>query len=665
MTAPKNDPLTSAVEALASEKPEISNLTEVQSFLQGLAGLSQSSPNSQAAANYALRNDFAKPLTLSHAENFDVIYRVLTKQIPAVVFLAFLDEGIGQAYVSPHIETVLGFSQEEWLDDPVRWFKQIHADDKQRWSIEAAQMLLSGQPLQSVYRVIARDGRIVWFQCDARMIRHDNGEPWLIHGVAFDITELKRSQEELQHAHDELERRVQQRTMELNRTIAALETEIAQRERAQAEVQELNRTLETRVLERTEELNKVNAELVRDIAERKRLEQQLLQAQKMESIGTLAGGIAHDFNNLLNVIQGYACDLGQPSAEKEKIAESAAVIQDAVKRGAALVGQLLTVARKTEPKLTLTDLHTLVDGLTGLLKQTMPKNIELITKASAGLPSVKVDMNQITQVLLNLCINARDAMPEGGKLTIRTCIGHEENVRSFEKASSGEFVCIEVSDTGVGMDETIQRRIFEPFFTTKGPGRGTGLGLSVAYGIVANHGGSIYVESKPMCGTTFRLYLPVRASQDDELATEVSEGPSLPVKPADSRGTILLVEDEQPMLSLLEKILSRQGYHVFAALDGESAIEIFRRHKHDIDAVLLDIGLPRVSGWEVFLQMKREEPNLRAVIASGYLEPDLQNNMQSAGISHVINKPYVPDDVLKVLEDLMSTENRKAPAPAI
>jgi PAS domain S-box-containing protein len=658
MSVPTNAPVNSSEEPLASEKPEIPNLMEVQSFLEGLAALSQSSPKSQTTANYASENDLGKPLlTLSHAENFDVIYRVLAQQIPAVVFLAFLDEGIGQAYVSPHIETVLGFSQEEWLDDPVRWFKQIHPDDKHRWSLEAAQMLLSGQPLQSVYRVLARDGRVVWFQCDARMLRHDNGEPWLIHGVAFDITELKRSQEELQNARDELERRVQQRTTELNRTIAALETEIAQRKRAQAEVQEFNRTLETRVLERTEELHKVNAELVKDIAERKRLEQQLLHAQKMETIGTLAGGIAHDFNNLLNIIQGYACDLGAPSAEKETIVEGATVIKDAVKRGAALVSQLLTVAQKTEPNLTLTDLQTLVDGVIRLLKQTMPKNIELITKTSPDLPSVRVDTNQISQVLLNLCINARDAMPQGGKLTIRTRLEHQDNLRSLEKSRPRGFVCIEVADTGVGMDENIQKRIFEPFFTTKGASRGTGLGLSVVYGIVASHGGSIRVESKPMCGTTFRLYLPLAASEDNELSTEVSEASPSAVKSTNGRGTVLVVEDERPMLSLLQKILLQRGYRVFTATDGESAMDIFRQNKQEIDAVMLDNGLPRVSGWEIFLQMKREQPSLKAVIASGYLEPDLQNNMKTAGVNHLINKPYLPDDVIKILETLIGTES--------
>jgi CheY-like chemotaxis protein len=360
--------------------------------------------------------------------------------------------------------------------------------------------------------------------------------------------------------------------------------------------------------------------------------------------------------DLLNIIQGYTYDLSEPAAQTETIAEGATVIQDAVKRGVVLVRQLLTVARKTEPKLTLTDLQTVIDGLMGLLKQTIPKTIELIVKPGRNLPSVRVDTNQITQVLLNLCINARDAMPQGGKLTVRTHVEHGENIKTFDKANAEEFVCIEVSDTGVGMDETIQKRIFEPFFTTKGPGSGTGLGLSVAYGIVASHGGAICVESQPMYGTTFRLYLPVPSSEDDESPTEVSEGPSLPVKLANGCGTVLLVEDEQPMLSLLQNVLSRQGYHVFAASDGESALEIFRRHKHEIDAVLLDIGLPRVSGWEIFLQMKRENPNVRVVIASGYLEPDLQNNMQSAGISHVVDKPYILDDVIKALEDLISTD---------
>jgi signal transduction histidine kinase len=224
---------------------------------------------------------------------------------------------------------------------------------------------------------------------------------------------------------DHREVAVQQRTTELNRTIAAFETEIAQHRRAQAEIQEINRTLETRVLELTQELKQVHAELIRDIDERKNLEQQLLHAQKMGSIGTLAGGIAHDFNNVLDIIQSYAQILGEPPAQKEAIVEGATIIQDTVKQGADLVRQLLTVARKTEPKLTVTDLQTIVDGLMGLLKQTMPKNIELIAKANSRLPSVRVDMNQITQVLLNLCINARDAMPQGGNLQSKPALSTE------------------------------------------------------------------------------------------------------------------------------------------------------------------------------------------------------------------------------------------------
>ena len=648
--AQSRDDLTSrAVPQIDGETPEIPSTTDGLGMLQELASLFKSGPQSQSTGYHDPAGDSTRSSNVQ-SDKFDIIYRVLAQQIPAVVFVAFLDEGMGQAYVSPHIEAILGFSQSEWLEDPVRWYRHLHPDDKQRWSIEAAQMLLSGEPVQSVYRVIARDGRVVWLHCDARMLRHENGEPWLIHGVAFDITELKRSQQELEKAREELETRVRERTNDLAKTVAALEVEIGERQRAQEAVQQLNLTLEGRVLERTEELNKMNARLLQDIEERKSLERQLLHAQKMESIGTLAGGIAHDFNNILNIIQAYSYTLAESSAQKDVIADSTMIIQDAVRRGTALVQQLLMIGRKTEPKLTTVNLDTIIEDLMGLLRQTMPRTIELDTELSAPLPMVKVDTNQISQLLLNLCINARDAMPQGGKLSIRAYAG----VKSTQHHTPGQFVCLEVSDTGSGMDENVQRRIFEPFFTTKKPGHGTGLGLSLAYAIMENHGGSICVESAPMRGTTFRLYLPVAPSEQEKLPSHAADGASSAAKEWNGRGTILLVEDEQLMVSLLHGMLSQKGYHVLVALDGESAIEIFQRHKHEIDAVLLDVGLPRVSGWEVFLQMQKEKPEVKAVIVSGYLEPDLRHRMQNAGISYVIAKPYVPDDVIEALETLSS-----------
>jgi len=245
--------------------------------------------------------------------------------------------------------------------------------------------------------------------------------------------------------------------------------------------------------------------------ERKRLEEQLRQAQKMESIGTLAAGIAHDFNNILNIIQGYASVLRGHAAKNDEIADSLNVINDTTKRGAALVRQLLTLARKTEPKLELTNINTVIEELTKLIRETFPKTIEVTLELNRELPPVMADPNEIPQALLNLCVNGRDAMPDGGKLMLRTKTVDRRSLREYGEAKAERYVCIEVSDTGIGMDESIQNRIFEPFFTTK-EFQGTGLGLAVVYGIVKNHNGFIQVESTPMHGATFRLYFPVASS---------------------------------------------------------------------------------------------------------------------------------------------------------
>jgi len=245
--------------------------------------------------------------------------------------------------------------------------------------------------------------------------------------------------------------------------------------------------------------------------ERKRLEEQLRQAQKMESMGTLAAGIAHDFNNILNIIQGYASVLRGHAAKNDEIADSLNVINETTKRGAALVRQLLTLARKTEPKLELTNINTVIEELTKLIRETFPKTIQVTLELNRELPPVMADPNEIPQALLNLCVNARDAMPDGGKLLLRTKTVDRKSLREYGEAKAERYVCIEVSDTGIGMDEGTQVRVFEPFFTTK-ESRGTGLGLAVVYGIVKNHNGFIQVESTPMHGATFRLYFPVASS---------------------------------------------------------------------------------------------------------------------------------------------------------
>jgi nitrogen-specific signal transduction histidine kinase len=252
----------------------------------------------------------------------------------------------------------------------------------------------------------------------------------------------------------------------------------------------------------------------------------------MESIGTLAGGIAHDFNNILNIIQGYAFVLRGQGLQSKESTESLNVINESIQRGSTLVQQLLTLARKTAATFEPANANAVVEGLMPLMAQTFPKTIDLGVDLEPDLPSITADANQISQALLNLCVNARDAMPGGDRLTLKTQAVDGASLGEWNGASAERYVCIEVTDTGIGMEESVRTRIFEPFFTTKEAGQGTGLGLAVVYGIVKNHNGFITVESKPMCGTTFRLYFPV-APASERQATELTTESGL--KTVDSR----------------------------------------------------------------------------------------------------------------------------------
>jgi signal transduction histidine kinase/ActR/RegA family two-component response regulator len=420
--------------------------------------------------------------------------------------------------------------------------------------------------------------------------------------------------------------------------------------RKEQELHSLNLELEKRVAERTADLRRANAAIIRDMEERIGLEDQLRQAQKMESIGTLAGGIAHDFNNILNIIQGYSTLLSTHAGDKAEIADSLSVINEAIKRGAGVVQQLLTLARKSESVLETTDVNAVFGGLVELVKGTFPKNIEVTMDLSPELPPLLADANQLNQALLNLCVNARDAMPEGGKLGVKTRVVDGKSLPDYVAPKAERFVRIEISDNGIGIDENLRSRIFEPFFTTKDSENGTGLGLAVVYGVVKNHQGYVDVQSAPGAGTTFQILLPILTTSNGnghrDPAQEAAHEPT-----ADgSYGTALVIEDEEAVLHLLRNILAERGYRVLTAMDGAAAVRMYRHNKETIDVVLLDLDLPRISGTEVLRQIREENSRARVVVTSGYLEPELKAALICEGVTRFISKPYMPDEVVAALE---------------
>jgi two-component system, cell cycle sensor histidine kinase and response regulator CckA len=387
-----------------------------------------------------------------------------------------------------------------------------------------------------------------------------------------------------------------------------------------------------------------------DDTKRQLLEQQLIQAQKLESLGTLASGIAHDFNNILSIIIGHATLIQRLHLEPDKIVDSIKTITTAAQRGAALVRQLLTFARKSDVILQRISLNDVITEVVSLTRETFPKTVTVSMNVADKLPTILADSTQIEQVFLNLCVNARDAMPNGGTLSLSTQLITGEKVQArFPEAKASEYVLIEAADTGIGMDEATQNRIFEPFFTTKEPGKGTGLGLAVAFGIIHIHQGFIDVSSEPGHGTTFSIYFPVNLEELEpfEITQEML---------GDTEGgteTILLVEDEEMLRSLTKMVLKGKGYNVVTASDGEEAVRMFILRQNDIALVLSDMGLPKLSGYDVLKEVKRIKPDVKFIIASGYIEAADKSEILESGARDFIQKPYVPNEMLRKIRRVL------------
>jgi PAS domain S-box-containing protein len=388
----------------------------------------------------------------------------------------------------------------------------------------------------------------------------------------------------------------------------------------------------------------------RDMSDRKALEERLRQAQKMEAIGQLAGGIAHDFNNLLSGIIGYTELLRQGVNANDTRRGDLDEIAKAARRAAALTRQLLAFSRKQVLQPTVLDLNALVTDASALLKRLIGDQIRLSTKLSGDLWPVVADASQIEQIILNLAVNARDAMPEGGRLSIETSNVEldDADILHHTVARPGPYVMLAVSDTGCGMDEETRRRIFEPFFTTKGLGRGTGLGLATVYGVVQQSGGHIWVYSEPGRGAAFKVYLPRAESVGDLAAPAVQPA----VVPAGSE-TILLVDDEAVVRSIARSLLERAGYRVLEAENARDAEAIFYEHMQEIDTLITDVIMPGSSGPALFQRLVSERANLKVLYMSGYTDDAIAHQGRlDPGVAFV-EKPFSADELLRKVREVV------------
>jgi signal transduction histidine kinase/CheY-like chemotaxis protein len=391
---------------------------------------------------------------------------------------------------------------------------------------------------------------------------------------------------------------------------------------------------------------------LQDASARGHLEQQLRQSQKMEALGMLAGGIAHDFNNLLTIISGYSqmIQAGLPPGERGRTAIEQ--VLKACDHAAGLTSQLLAFSRRQPVQPRILDVNRLVEHTAGLLRRLIGEDIDLRIKQDSATGSIHADAGQIQQMILNLAINARDAMPNGGSLLIQTravelgsdYIGHHFGIKP------GRYAVLEVSDTGTGMSEATRKRVFEPFFTTKAEGKGTGLGLSTVYGIVKQFGGSIDIYSEAGHGSTFRVYLP---RVEDSIEQESARAPEIP----DGKETLLLVEDEEGVRKMVRIALERCGYTVLAAASGPEALGLARLHEGPIDVLITDMVMPRMHGSDLAQELLEDRPGIAIIYMSGYPGDAFQGEKALDAEASFLQKPFAPIMLIAKVREVL--DNKK------
>ena len=392
------------------------------------------------------------------------------------------------------------------------------------------------------------------------------------------------------------------------------------------------------------------------VAEQNKLEAQLRQSQKMEAVGQLAGGIAHDFNNLLQVIQGFGEIALMKLSPDDPISNDLNKIMKAVTRAVSLVRQLLIFSRKETIKKEYLDLNIIISNLTKMLKRIIGEHIDLVLNLKPDIPKIHADPGQIEQILMNLCLNSRDAMQDGGNITIETdqVFFTKQDCNHYLWALEGNYIILSVSDTGIGIEHDIQEHIFEPFFTTKETGKGTGLGLATVYAITNKHKGLINLYSEPGLGTTFRIYLPASYSEKQSVSVSKKQ-----INTVGGNETILLAEDDEQVRELAESVLKNAGYNVLITSDGQEAVKIFNLHKDKIDLALIDVVMPKKGGIAVYNTITAKKPDIPILFCSGYSSNVLQSKNLLKKHVQLLTKPYDQKTLLIKIRELLNLKNNK------
>jgi two-component system, cell cycle sensor histidine kinase and response regulator CckA len=619
----------------------------------------------------------------------------LVSENPAVIYAARLDGEPALAWISENVERLLGFTVEEALS-PQWWSERLHPDERAKVLADLAAGIVDGRLIQE-YRFRHRDGTYLWLRDERRVLRDVAGQPTEVVGSLSDVSVRKRAERRLLESEEEYrllfdsnphpmwvfdvetlaflavnDAAVRLYGFSRDEFLGMTIKEIRPLEEVPALLEYLptipdspsvpatqikhrkkdGSLLEVAGVSNPIEFHGKRARLVmaNDITEKKGLEAQLLQAQKMEAVGRLAGGVAHDFNNLLGVITGYSelllKDLGPEHPGSKRVEQ----IQKAAERATGLTRQLLAFSRKQVLQPRVLDLNAVVAEVEKILRRVIREDIQLVTKPGAGLGRIRADPGQIEQVLMNLVVNARDAMPRGGGLILETAnVALDDTyVRAHPEVQPGPFVMLSVSDTGEGMDAETQAHIFEPFFTTKEAGKGTGLGLATVFGIVQQSSGSVSVDSRPGTGSTFKIYFP---RVEDDLSRPSPDPPGAP--PPGGSETVLLVEDADPLRVMIREMLESAGFTVVECSDPEEALLRVRSLDAPVRLMLTDVVMPGMSGPDLAKSVRIARPEIKVLFMSGYTAEAMGvHGVLDAG-TRFIQKPFTADALLRKVREAL------------